>query len=257
MTVGPDGQPQEVRLPYRPTEVGQFRYLIEVEPPEGGAAGRTDRRWPAPIQVRKEKIRVLLAQAYPSFEYRYLRNMLARDETIELHTVLQDADVEYAEQDKAALRVFPVRRDELFAYDVVILGDVNPALLSPASAAEPGRFRGSAGQGRGAGAGGRAEVHAAAYRNTPLARLLPFDLASRPLPRSRQAAHRGLRRAADGAGAGQPGHAIGRHARGVADALAEPAAACTGWSRSRELKPAARVLAEHPARSGPDGRHCR
>ena len=59
--------------------------------------------------------------------------MLARDETIELHTVLQDADVEYAEQDKASLRVFPVRRDELFAYDVIILGDVNPALLSAAS----------------------------------------------------------------------------------------------------------------------------
>ncbi len=30
------------------------------------------------IQVRKEKIRVLLAQSYPSYEFRYLRNLLRR-----------------------------------------------------------------------------------------------------------------------------------------------------------------------------------
>ena len=132
VTVGPDGQSQEVRLSYRPQEVGQFP-LRDRKPSRRGVAAADNTRLARTIQVRKEKIRVLLVQAYPSFEYRFLRNMLARDETIELHTVLQDADVEYTEQDKASLRVFPVRRDELFAYDVIILGDVNPALLSAAS----------------------------------------------------------------------------------------------------------------------------
>ena len=47
-----------------------------------------------------------------------------------MHTVLQDADLEHAEQDKAALRMFPERREELFSYDVIILGDLNPALFS-------------------------------------------------------------------------------------------------------------------------------
>ena len=106
VTAGPDGHAQEVRLPYRPTQVGRFQYIIDIEPPEGGLQTKNPplRR---SIQVRKAKIRVLLVQAYPSFEYRFLRNMLARDETIELNTVLQDADVEYVEQDKTALRVFP------------------------------------------------------------------------------------------------------------------------------------------------------
>ena len=63
------------------------------------------------VRVRKEKIRVLLAYAYPSYEFRYLRNMFKRDSTVELDTVLQEADLEYAEQDATALRSFPVRRE--------------------------------------------------------------------------------------------------------------------------------------------------
>ena len=85
------------------------------------------------VSVRKEQIKVLLVQAYPNYEFRYLKNMLERDSTIELKTVLQDADLEYAELDHSALRVFPVRREELFAFDVVIFGDVNPALLERAA----------------------------------------------------------------------------------------------------------------------------
>ena len=197
VTVGPDGQPQTVRLPYRPTQVGEFEYVVEVEPQEGELQTENN-RLERTVQVRKEKIRVLLVQAYPSFEFRYLRNMLARDETIELHTVLQEADLEHAEQDASALRVFPVRREELFAYDVVILGDVDPALLSAAAHAEPGRFRRSAGQGRRAGADwpGRSTCRwPSAIRRWR--RLMPFELGSVRLPPTDRAITEGLRRAAD------------------------------------------------------------
>ena len=40
--------------------------------------------------------------------------------------LIQDADLEYAEQDSAALRLFPVRREDLLAYDVLIFGDRFP-----------------------------------------------------------------------------------------------------------------------------------
>ena len=48
--------------------------------------------------------------------------------------------MEYASADKAALPVFPVRRDDLFQYDVVIFGDVNPALLGSAALANLADF---------------------------------------------------------------------------------------------------------------------
>ena len=81
------------------------------------------------VAVRDDKIRVLLAQGYPNYEFRFLKTLLERDRTIELSTYLQDADPDYVEQDKTALRSFPVDRAELFEYDVIIVGDVDPRLL--------------------------------------------------------------------------------------------------------------------------------
>ncbi len=168
---------------------------------------------------------MLLAQATPSFEYRFLRNLLAREETIELHTVLQEADAEYAEEDPAALRVFPVRRDELFAYDVVILGDVNPALLSPTVWQNLADFVDQPASGGALVVVAGPRYMPQALRDTPLARLLPFDLGSLRDPDPHKPLTEGFVVRADRAGPGQSGDAIGRYARGVAGHLAEPAAA--------------------------------
>ena len=111
VTAGPDGQPQEVRLPYRPKEVGRFRYVIQAEPQEGSLRTESN-RLARTVEVRKEKIRVLLVQAYPSFEYRFLRNMLARDETIDLQhgPAGRRRGVHRAGQDVAAAVSRPPRR---------------------------------------------------------------------------------------------------------------------------------------------------
>src|SRR4029078_170375 len=116
--------------PYRPTQVGEFDYVIET-PVLKEEAQADNNRQTRLVSVRKEQIRVLLVQAYPNYEFRYLKNMLDRDATIRLKTVLQDADLEYAELDQSALPTFAVRREELFEYDVILFGDVNPSFLSP------------------------------------------------------------------------------------------------------------------------------
>lgn len=122
------GQTISTRLVHRPTEPGEITYTIEVTP----LADETDRennRQSRLVSVRDAKIRVLMVQGYPNYEFRFLKTLLERDPTIELATYLQDADPEYAEQDKTALRSFPVARDELFEYDVLLIGDVDPRLL--------------------------------------------------------------------------------------------------------------------------------
>ena len=43
---------------------------------------------------------MLLVQDYPSYEFRYLKNLLDRDSTIELHSLLQDADPQFAKEDE-------------------------------------------------------------------------------------------------------------------------------------------------------------
>jgi hypothetical protein len=173
VTAPSDDHPLQVRLQYRPTKVGQFQYVIEVQPQADETLTENNRQIRV-VQVRKEKIRVLLVQAYPNFEFRYLRNMLRRDETIELHTILQDADLEHAEQDASSLRAFPLRREELFAYDVVILGDVNPALLNATALQNLVDFVDQPTKGGSLVLIAGPSYMPAAFHDTPLARLLPF-----------------------------------------------------------------------------------
>ena len=83
------------------------------------------------VNVRKEKLKVLLVDSEPRYEFRYLKNYLEREETIDLSVVLLSSDPEYSEQDRSALPTFPAAKEELFAYDVVLIGDADPSFLSP------------------------------------------------------------------------------------------------------------------------------
>jgi hypothetical protein len=252
VTLGPDGRSQQVRLAYRPAEEGEFRYVVEVEPLEGELQTENNRQEKT-VRVRKEKIRVLLVEADPRYEYRYLRNMLARDPTIELKAVLQNADPEHADQDSAVLRGFPVRRDELFRYDVVILGDADPGLMSPAMLKNLADFVDQPGKGGALVCIAGPRYMPTAYRNTPLAKLLPIDAATvRNPPQDRPLAE-GFRVQPTDLGLASP-------MLQLADAPGENAAV---WRQlpplywlleAPDVKPGARVLADCPSRRGPDGR---
>ncbi len=253
VTVEADGQPQAVRVPFRPTQVGRFEFVVEAQPLQGEL--KTERnRQARTVQVRKEKIRVLLVQAYPSFEFRYLRNMLQRDEMITLHTVLQEADSEHAEQDASALRVFPLRREELFAYDVVIFGDVNPALLSAAALQNLADFVDQPAKGGALVLIAGPAFMPAAYRQTPLGRLLPFAAEGVHYPDPAHVISEGFVVQPTDIGLISPAMQLG-------DTPAETqeiwrSLAPLYWLLELPaLKPGVRVLAEHPARLGPDGRH--
>jgi hypothetical protein len=179
VTAGPDGKPQDINLPYRPTKVGEFEYVVEVQhlPEEVDADNNRQQRI---VSVRKEQIHVLLVQSYPNFEFRYLKQMLGRDSTVVLKTVLQESDLEYSEIDKTALRVFPVRKEDLFENDVIIFGDVNPAFLSASAMQNIDAFVRQKGGGLVFVAGPL--YTPSSYRDTPLARLMPIDAARAVVP---------------------------------------------------------------------------
>src|SRR4029453_7458007 len=141
------------------------------------------------VTIREETIRVLLVQAYPSYEFRFLKQMLLRElnvhqpaegKTAGFRTVLQEADLGYGATDKSAEQTFPASRDELFQYDVLIFGDVNPALLSPSIMNNIYEFVTVRGGGVIFIAGER--YTPLAYRDTPLAALFPMNLDTVVLP---------------------------------------------------------------------------
>ncbi len=244
-----DGKPERLHLSYRPTKVGDFEYLIEVEhlPDETQLENNRQQRL---VSVRKEQIKVLLVQAYPNYEFRYLKNMLERDSTVQLKTVLQDADLEYAELDRTALRVFPVRREELFAFDVVIFGDVNPSYLSASVLGNLHDFVEKKGGGLAFIAGPL--FTPLAYRNTPLEPLFPIDLGGATNPDA-QSLEEGFVAQPTDLGLASPQMQLGDSASESAR-IWQDLPPLYWLLEAQQIKPAARVLAEHPTRLAADGR---
>ena len=250
--LGPDGQSQPVRIPYRPTKEGDFRYVLEAEPLEGELQIENNRQ-ERTVRVRKEKIRVLLVWAEPSFEFRYLENMFQRDASVELKTVLQNGDLEHAEQNVSALKGFPVRRDDLFQYDVIVLGDVNPAGLTATDMQHLAEFVDQPGKGGTLICVAGPNYMPLAFRETPLARLMPFDLGTARAPDPNQPIADGFTVQPTDLGLATPGMQLG-------DTPADTPAVWKSlpplyWMlEAPDMKPGVRVLAEHPSRIGRQGR---
>lgn len=250
ISVGADGESQRARLSYRPTEVGDFDYVVEIDP-LAEENQRDNNRQQRRVSVRDEQVRVLLVQSYPSYEFRYLKNLLERDKTVRVRTVLQEADPEYVQLDETALAVFPVRRDELFEYDVVVFGDVNPAFLSPSALQNLVAFVEEKGGGVVFVAGPL--YTPLEYRDTALAELLPIDFASAVSTDPGRMVNEPFQMQPTELGLTGPTMQLGD----------TPAETLEVWRKlppmywffeSPALKPGARVWAEHPLRAANDAR---
>ena len=78
------------------------------------------------IAGRPEKIRVLVVETQPRWEYRFLRNALSRDPGVELSCLLFHPALGPG-GGKDYLQEFPSKLEDLAKYDVIFLGDVGVA----------------------------------------------------------------------------------------------------------------------------------
>jgi len=87
-----------------------------------------------PLKVVNDKIKVLLVEESPRWDYRYLYAMLNRDKRIELKTLLFEGDPNpnpgATATNSPHISEFPANKTELYQYHVVIFGDVNPDHLN-------------------------------------------------------------------------------------------------------------------------------
>jgi hypothetical protein len=133
VTIDPQGKPTKIRFSHQPTEPGETTYVLHIPLAEEDAQAIDANRLERTILVREAKaIKVLYIEGYARYEYRFIKNLLEREsepgrsrKSIDLKVLLLDADAEYASEDKSALSDFPTR-EELYGYDVVLVGDVDP-----------------------------------------------------------------------------------------------------------------------------------
>ncbi|HMB03065.1 MAG TPA: VWA domain-containing protein [Isosphaeraceae bacterium] len=246
----PDGQPRRIEIGHRPKQTGEITYILEVDPmprelqTENNRIERT-------INVRREKLKVLYVDTEPRYEYRYLKNYLEREETIDLSVVLLSSDPEYSEQDRSALPTLPAAKDELFAYDVVLIGDADPSFLSASQMQNLSDFVTEKGGGILFIAG--ESFDPLGYKGTPLEVLLPIELAEARNPTAVGDAITSFRPELTAEGRSSPIFRFGD----------DEASSTRVWQDLPELywfleaprkKPAALVLAQHPTLTGSDGK---
>ncbi|RMH04656.1 MAG: hypothetical protein D6702_02665 [Planctomycetota bacterium] len=192
-TVAPAGE-EGVRFPLTTVlrRPGLRDLRAEVDPLPGEHA-RDDNVLDLPVEVREVLIRVLYVEGRPRYEYRFLRSrLIAADESsrdIDARIWLTSADRGFPQESSdpsQRLRRVPLSAEELLRdFDVVILGDVDPARLG-SDPLDGARFAEALHRfvRRGGGllflAGPRANP--AALLGTPLEELLPVVVGHQPAP---------------------------------------------------------------------------
>lgn len=169
----PDDRPVEVELPFKPAQVGTLDIVVEAEK-ESGELDDEDNLRIAQVAVLDAKIAVLYVDGYPRWDYRYIKNEMIRDKTVDISCLLTSADPGFAQEGDRPIRRFPESIEELLDYDVVLFGDVDPRQFSDAQLQLVSEFVSRKGGGFGMVAGPRWSPRA--YRNTAIEPLLPVSI---------------------------------------------------------------------------------
>ncbi|MBN2584653.1 MAG: hypothetical protein JXL80_16440 [Planctomycetes bacterium] len=125
VTFGPESVAQTVEMHLKPQEAGTFTLQVTLKPTNGESDRENNASLPIEIDVLDRKLKVLIVEDLPRWEYQYLKNALYRDPTVLTSILLKSADVHFAPEGDLPIGAFPESRDKLFEYDVIVLGDVD------------------------------------------------------------------------------------------------------------------------------------
>src|SRR4051812_18955492 len=170
------GGEQLVSVNFTPKKPGDFKLTASIEPVADEVV-KDNNAQTQPIRVVDAKIKVLLIEQSPRWEFKYIQALLLRDRRIKLKCVLMEGDPTIANyKDSPYLARVPTDKKELYEFDLIILGDVDPRNLSAGQLEAMNEFVSKLGGGMLMIAGKNFSPWA--YRGTALEKLLPVELAS-------------------------------------------------------------------------------
>jgi hypothetical protein len=108
-------------------ESGRAIYQVKVEALEDELDEADNQQSSSVVKIlSRERVRVLLVAGAPTWEFRLVQKLLARDKTIVVSCWLQTLDEERAQEGTRQITALPVTKEDLFWYDVIMLFDPNP-----------------------------------------------------------------------------------------------------------------------------------
>jgi len=156
--------------------VKNLEFSIDVQP---GEQNQNNNRLTRVLNVVNAKPRILYLEGEPRWDYKFLRRAVEDDPNIEIHAILRTTQNKiYVQPDTAELRNgFPVKVEDLFGYQGLILGSVEANYFNPPQQELIQQFVDR----RGGGLlflGGRASLADGGYDKAPFTDLLPVALPS-------------------------------------------------------------------------------
>ncbi|MEM1446864.1 MAG: hypothetical protein AAGF84_12465, partial [Planctomycetota bacterium] len=128
------GLGKPLRLKGRSSQPGEMPWGVEVvyQSPDGNEdeLNLTNNAESFVVSLIDRPIRVLYVEGYPRWEYRYLKNMLIREQSIDSSMFLLSADRAFAQEGDTPITRLPNTPGEWRRYDVVIVGDVPAESMS-------------------------------------------------------------------------------------------------------------------------------
>ena len=119
-----DGETRPVEFELEPDDSlqGKRDYVIRVQAPPDDKNERDNQR-SATVEIVDRRTKVLLLAGGPTREYRFLRNMLFRDDEVEVHVHLQTAEDTISQEADEVIYDFPQLDEELYDYDAIVAFD--------------------------------------------------------------------------------------------------------------------------------------
>lgn len=159
-----------------PKRAGEYVLEARFEGDDGNDALAQNNQTQSALRVVDRRLRVLLLDQAPRWEYKYLEAMLHRERRVQLSCFLVEGDPENARVPGSPyLGEFPTQAEDLYSFDLVILGDIAPEFLSLERQRLLAGYVSEAGGALVVLAGKRFVPEQ--FRDSELARLLPVELA--------------------------------------------------------------------------------
>jgi hypothetical protein len=171
-----DAEPA-VALKFMPKVKGDFNLKAVIEPSDSSVNELTkdDNQTAQGLKVIDSKIKVLLVDQSPRWEFKYLMAQLMRDRRVDAKVVLLEGSSGLARtKDSPYLEKFPDRKEDLFKYDLIVLGDVDARAFTSAQLEGIEEFVTKFGGGLAVVAGKKSNPWT--YRKTAIERMLPVEL---------------------------------------------------------------------------------
>jgi hypothetical protein len=167
---------QTLDFPYVPSQTGRFEITAEVAPVAGEVVQENNRAQ-REVSVRDDFIRLLFVEYEPTWEWRFIKEVFHRDKLVGMRgfrTFLRSADPKVRQTNPLFLPTMSPPRNEFFAYDVIVLGDLPAAALSASFCQMAEEFVSNFGGGLVVTAGPR--FGPGELVGTPVAKMLPVVL---------------------------------------------------------------------------------